>query len=73
MNLFRFRDRVGVLDDRSQLFLTTVARLGGYVTPEQAQLLGIRNSAQGPRPVELISLQRKNYRQLRSPTAKKFR
>jgi hypothetical protein len=44
MNLFRFRDRVGVLDDRSQRFLTTVAWLGGYVTPEQAQLLGIRNS-----------------------------
>ena len=44
MNLFRFRDRVGVLDDRSRHFLTTVAWLGGYVTPEQAQLLGIRNS-----------------------------
>lgn len=44
MNIFRFRDRVGVLDDRSRSFLTTVAWLGGYVTPEQAQLLGIRNS-----------------------------
>lgn len=44
MNIFRFRDRVEVLDDRSRRFLTTVAWLGGYVTPEQAQLLGIRNS-----------------------------
>jgi len=45
MQMFRFRDRVGVLDERSRHFLTTVAWLGGYVTPEQAQLLGIRNSA----------------------------
>ena len=45
MNVFRFRDRASVLDDRSRRFLTTVAWLGGYVTPEQAQLLGIRNSA----------------------------
>ena len=45
MNIFRFRDRVGVLDERSQHFLKTVAWLGGYVTPEQAQELGIRNSA----------------------------
>lgn len=44
MNIFRFRDRVGVLDERSQRFLKTVAWLGGYVTPEQAQELGIRNS-----------------------------
>lgn len=44
MNIFRFRDRASVLDDRSRRFLTTVAWLGGYVTPEQAQLLGIRNS-----------------------------
>jgi len=44
VNIFRFRDRVEVLDDRSRHFLTTVAWLGGYVTPEQAQLLGIRNS-----------------------------
>ena len=44
MNIFRFRDRVGVLDERSQHFLQTVAWLGGYVTPEQAQELGIRNS-----------------------------
>ena len=44
MTLFRFRDRASVLDDRSRHFLTTVAWLGGYVTPEQAQLLGIRNS-----------------------------
>jgi hypothetical protein len=45
VNIFRFRDRVGVLDERSQRFLKTVAWLGGYVTPEQAQELGIRNSA----------------------------
>jgi hypothetical protein len=44
VNIFRFRDRVGVLDERSQHFLKTVAWLGGYVTPEQAQELGIRNS-----------------------------
>jgi hypothetical protein len=44
VNMFRFRDRVGVLDERSQDFLKTVAWLGGYVTPEQAQELGIRNS-----------------------------
>lgn len=44
MNMFRFRDRVGVLDERSQHFLKTLAWLGGYVTPEQAQELGIRNS-----------------------------
>ena len=44
MNIFRFRERVEVLDERSQRFLTTVAWLGGYVTPEQAQVLGIRNS-----------------------------
>jgi hypothetical protein len=45
VNIFRFRDRVGVLDERSRRFLTTVAWLGGYITPEQAQELGIRNSA----------------------------
>ncbi len=44
MSMFGFLDRAGVLDDRSRRFLTTVAWLGGYVTPEQAQLLGIRNS-----------------------------
>lgn len=44
MNNFRFRDRVGVLDERSRDFLVTVTRLGGYVTAEQAQDLGIRNS-----------------------------
>ncbi len=44
MGMFRFRDRASVLDDRSRGFLTTVASLGGYVTPEQAHELGIRNS-----------------------------
>src|SRR5579863_7656321 len=42
--MFCFRDRVGVLDERSQRFLKTVAWLGGYVTPEQARELGIRDS-----------------------------
>ena len=44
MKMFRFRDRIGALDERSQRFLKTVAWLGGYVTPEQAQELAIRNS-----------------------------
>jgi hypothetical protein len=44
VNISRFRDRAGILDERSQPFLMTVAWLGGYVTPEQAQDLGIRNS-----------------------------
>src|SRR6266566_1729528 len=42
--MFRFRDRVVVLDERSERFLMTVTWLGGYVTTEQAQELGIRNS-----------------------------
>lgn len=40
--MFRFRDRVGILDEQSERFLMTVAWLGGYVTAEQAQELGIR-------------------------------
>ena len=44
MNIFRFRDRLGIVDERSRHFLKTVAWLGGYVTPEQAQELGIRDS-----------------------------
>jgi hypothetical protein len=44
VKIFRFRDRVGILDQRSQHFLKTVAWLGGYVTPKQAQLMEIRNS-----------------------------
>jgi hypothetical protein len=44
VNIFRFRDRVGIPDERSRCFLKTVAWLGGYVTPEQAHELGIRNS-----------------------------
>ena len=44
MKVFLHRDRVGLLDERSRRFVNTVAWLGGYVTPEQAQELGIRNS-----------------------------
>lgn len=44
MNIFRFRDRAAILDERSERFLKTVAWLGGYITPDQAQELGIRNS-----------------------------
>jgi hypothetical protein len=44
VNKFHFRDRVGTLDERSRHFLLTVTWLGGYVTAEQAQELGIRNS-----------------------------
>jgi hypothetical protein len=44
VNIFRFRDRLGIVDERSRHFLKTVAWLGGYVTPEQAQELGIRDS-----------------------------
>lgn len=44
MNVSRFQDRVRVLDDRSRHFLLTVTWLGGYLTTEQAQELGIRDS-----------------------------
>lgn len=44
MNICRFQDRVRVLDERSRFLLTTVTWLGGYVTAEQAQELGIRDS-----------------------------
>jgi len=44
VNVFRFRDRLGILDERSRHFLKTVAWLGGYTTPEQAQELRIRDS-----------------------------
>jgi hypothetical protein len=44
VNIFRFRDRAAILDGRSQHFLKTVAWLRGYVTPEQARELGIRDS-----------------------------
>jgi len=44
VKVFLHRDRVGLLDERSRRFVNTVAWLGGYVTPEQAQELGIRNS-----------------------------
>ena len=44
MNISRFQDRARVLDERSRHFLLMVTWLGGYVTAEQAQELGIRNS-----------------------------
>jgi hypothetical protein len=44
VNIFRFRDRAAILDERSRCFVKTVAWLGGYFTPEQAQELGIRHS-----------------------------
>src|SRR5512146_2994681 len=44
MSIFRFRDRVEVVDEQSRHFLTTVAWLGGYFTSEQAQGLGVRKS-----------------------------
>jgi hypothetical protein len=44
VNIFRFRDRIGILDERSRHFLKIVAWLGGYFTREQAQELAIRNS-----------------------------
>lgn len=44
MKISRFQDRVRVLDDRSRHFLLTVTWLGGYLTTEQAQELGIRDS-----------------------------
>ena len=40
----RFDRRLSVLDDSDQHFLGVVAWLGGYITTEQAQGLGIRNS-----------------------------
>ena len=40
----RFDRRLSVLDDSDQQFLKAVARLGGYITTEQAQGLGIGNS-----------------------------
>jgi len=33
----RFSERVAFVDDRTDKFLTTLARLGGYCTVEQAQ------------------------------------
>jgi hypothetical protein len=44
VNISRFQDRVRVLDERSRFLLITVTWLGGYVTAEQAQELGIRDS-----------------------------
>lgn len=40
----RFNERLVDLDQQAEHFLKTVAWLGGYVTAEQAQELGIRNS-----------------------------
>ena len=40
----RFSERVAFVDDRTDRFLTTLARLGGYCTVEQAQGLGLAKS-----------------------------
>jgi hypothetical protein len=53
VNIFRFRDRVGVLDERSHYLLKTVAWVGGYVTPERgARAWNQKLSNQGPCPVK---------------------
>src|SRR5438309_6644358 len=41
----RFSERVAFVDDRTDKFLTTLARLGGYCTVEQAQAMGLAGSA----------------------------
>jgi len=41
----RFSERVAFVDDRTDKFLTTLARLGGYCTVEQAQAMGLASSA----------------------------
>src|SRR2546428_4275752 len=40
----RFSERVAFVDDRTDKFLTTLARLGGYCTVEQAQAMGLASS-----------------------------
>jgi hypothetical protein len=40
----RFSERVAFVDDRTDGFLTTLARLGGYCTIEQAQEMELANS-----------------------------
>ncbi len=40
----RFADRLALLDERTDEFLTTVAYLGGYCTVDQAQRMGLANS-----------------------------
>jgi hypothetical protein len=41
----RFSKRVAFVDDRTDRLLTSVAHLGGYCTVEQAQAMGLANSA----------------------------
>ena len=41
----RFSERVAFVDDHTDEFLTTLARLGGYCTVEQAQAMGLANSS----------------------------
>jgi hypothetical protein len=41
----KFSERVAFVDDRTDKFLTTVAQLGGYCTVEQAQAMGLAQSA----------------------------
>jgi len=40
----RFSERVALVDDRMDTFLTTLARLGGYSTVDQAQQMGLAKS-----------------------------
>ncbi len=50
----RFADRLGLVDERTNAFLTTVAYLGGYCTVDQTQRINLANS---PRRV-LVQLER---------------
>jgi hypothetical protein len=40
----KFSERIAFVDDRTDKFLTTLARLGGYCTAEQAQAMGLAAS-----------------------------
>jgi hypothetical protein len=42
--MLRFRNRIALLDVRSDEFLNTLVRLGGYCTAGQAKRLGVANS-----------------------------
>src|SRR6185437_16963033 len=42
--MLRFENRVGLLDLRSDKFLSTLVQIGGYCTIGQAKRLGLANS-----------------------------